>query len=75
MASPVNTKSGERAVTHGRKSGHFARFLAFMERAGEVARQRRALLRLDDHALKDIGISRADAWREGGRPWWDLPAR
>jgi uncharacterized protein YjiS (DUF1127 family) len=24
-------------------------------------------------ALKDFGASRADAWQEGGRPWWDLP--
>jgi uncharacterized protein YjiS (DUF1127 family) len=44
-----------------------------MERAGEVARQRRALLKLGDSALKDFGASRADAWNEASRPWWDLP--
>jgi uncharacterized protein YjiS (DUF1127 family) len=38
-----------------------------------VARQRRELLRLGDSALKDFGASRADAWNEAGRPWWDLP--
>jgi uncharacterized protein YjiS (DUF1127 family) len=37
----------------------------------ELARQRRALLRLDDHMLKDIGLSRADALREADRPFWD----
>lgn len=42
-------------------------------RAFEVARQRRALMRLDDGLLKDVGLSRADAYREGTRPWWDLP--
>jgi uncharacterized protein YjiS (DUF1127 family) len=49
------------------------RALAWLARAAEVARQRRALMRLGDGALKDIGVSRADAWREGTRHWWDLP--
>ena len=43
-----------------------ARYLA-------VWRQRRALARLDDKMLKDIGISRAEATREAQRPIWDLP--
>jgi uncharacterized protein YjiS (DUF1127 family) len=47
--------------------------IAFMARAGEVARQRRSLLRLDDSALKDFGASRADADNEGTKAWWDLP--
>ena len=33
-------------------------------------RQRRALLALNDELLKDIGISRADAWHEAGKSWW-----
>jgi uncharacterized protein YjiS (DUF1127 family) len=37
----------------------------------EVARQRRALLKLDERLLKDIGITRADAEREASRPFWD----
>jgi uncharacterized protein YjiS (DUF1127 family) len=37
----------------------------------EVARQRRALATLDDHMLKDLGLSRADALRESGRWFWD----
>jgi uncharacterized protein YjiS (DUF1127 family) len=45
----------------------------FLARAGEVSRQRRALMRLGDQALKDFGATRADAWHEAGRPWWDLP--
>jgi uncharacterized protein YjiS (DUF1127 family) len=36
----------------------------------ELARQRRALLALSDHMLKDIGISRAEAEREASRPFW-----
>ena len=36
----------------------------------ELARQRRALLALSDHMLKDIGISRAEAEREARRAFW-----
>ena len=36
----------------------------------ERRRQRRALLSLSDHMLKDIGISRADAYAEGVKPFW-----
>ena len=35
-----------------------------------VYRQRHALLALDDAILKDIGLSRADALAEGGKPFW-----
>ncbi|MET0105311.1 MAG: DUF1127 domain-containing protein [Sedimenticola sp.] len=33
-------------------------------------RQRRQLMTLEDHLLKDVGISRADAVREGQKPFW-----
>jgi uncharacterized protein YjiS (DUF1127 family) len=36
----------------------------------ENARQRHALLALDDAMLKDIGISRAQAEHEGSKPFW-----
>ena len=34
------------------------------------SRQRRALLEAGDHLLKDIGLSRAEAHREGAKPFW-----
>jgi uncharacterized protein YjiS (DUF1127 family) len=34
------------------------------------ARERRLLSTLDDRLLRDIGISRVDAWRECGKPFW-----
>lgn len=37
---------------------------------GERARQRRALASLSDHALRDIGLSRADALDEAEKPFW-----
>lgn len=36
----------------------------------ERARQRRALLALDDSMLKDIGVTRADVMRECDKPFW-----
>ena len=44
--------------------------LLTLEGWAERRRQRRALLALDDHALKDIGLSSAEAWREGRKPFW-----
>ena len=40
--------------------------LAWHERAA----QRRALMAMDDRALKDIGISRADVEMETRKPFW-----
>lgn len=34
-------------------------------------RQRRALGELNDHLLKDIGLSRADVWQEARKPFWE----
>jgi uncharacterized protein YjiS (DUF1127 family) len=39
----------------------------------EQSRQRRALADLDEHLLRDIGLSRADVARERGRWPWDGP--
>jgi len=36
----------------------------------ERARERRQLLALGDRALHDFGASRADAAREGDKPFW-----
>ena len=44
-----------------------------LERMLETHRQRRALLALSDHMLHDLGLGRADAYREAARPFWDLP--
>ena len=44
---------------------------AWLDHAIERRRSRQALRELDDHLLKDIGLSRADAEREARRPFWD----
>ena len=48
-------------------------FVAYVLACLDVARQRRRLRALDDRALKDIGISRADTFREAQRGFWDIP--
>ncbi|WGW02202.1 DUF1127 domain-containing protein [Tropicibacter oceani] len=47
--------------------------LAAILRWQAVARQRRALARLDDAALRDVGLSREEARQEAARPFWDAP--
>jgi uncharacterized protein YjiS (DUF1127 family) len=46
---------------------HAARLIATWS---ERARQRRALAALDDHQLRDLGLTRSDAFRESSRPFW-----
>ena len=58
-----------------RSAGSVARYaglslLATLEAWADRRRQRRALLALSDHALKDIGLNRADAFAEGTKPFW-----
>ena len=36
----------------------------------ERSRQRRTLMRLDDHMLNDIGLSRSDVEHEASKPFW-----
>lgn len=42
-----------------------------LELMAQKRRSRRLLLEMSDEQLKDIGISRSDACREGLRPFWD----
>jgi len=51
--------------------------IEIIRRAWDVAarvlrrqRERHKLLELDNRALRDIGISREDAVREGNKPMW-----
>ena len=40
----------------------------------KVQRERNALMRMEDHELADIGLTREEAMREAARPIWDLPS-
>lgn len=43
----------------------------WLERKLEKRRSRRALLEMTDDQLKDIGLSRSDAYGEAHRSFWD----
>lgn len=50
-----------------------AHAIYWVEAVFRTLRERRRLMQLDGRALRDIGLSRADAEREWSRPFWDLP--
>lgn len=56
-----------------RRSARLTRAFAWAEAVFRTARERRQLMALDERGLKDIGASRADAYQEWSRPFWDLP--
>lgn len=49
---------------------YVTRFVAALQRWHERARERRQLLAMTDRDLRDLGISRVDAWREANKPLW-----
>ena len=64
---PATIKSGaERA----RLASVLMAFVLKVEAMAERHRSRNALSALNDEQLKDIGLSRADAYRETSRPFW-----
>lgn len=48
----------------------YRRMMGALHRAVERRRSRRQLTTLSDEMMKDIGVSRADAMRESGKPFW-----
>ena len=56
----VRTKAGSVAL----------RVVLMIEDALERRRSRLALMELTDDQLKDIGVSRSEAFREAHRPFW-----
>ncbi|MEL6298078.1 MAG: DUF1127 domain-containing protein [Pseudomonadota bacterium] len=65
MVADLASKAG-RSVVRGAKR---------VELAMQVRRERRALSQLDDRLLKDIGISRSEAFREASRSIGDIDQR
>ncbi|MEP2530833.1 DUF1127 domain-containing protein [Shimia sp.] len=60
--------------TLNRRSGFSTNRMPSLFKALAVLRQRRALARLDNAALADLGLTRADVSRELKRPIWDVPS-
>ena len=53
-----------------RRVGGIGELLALVARWSERSAQRRRLLQLDDHQLRDIGLTRADIEKEASKPFW-----
>lgn len=53
-----------------KSSTSFASVLSWIDIQLERRKSRRSLLEMTDAQLKDIGISRADAYREGNKAMW-----
>ncbi|MEG3662320.1 DUF1127 domain-containing protein [Celeribacter halophilus] len=47
--------------------------VARLRMAMAISRQRRALARLDEARLADLGLTRKEALSEAARPMWDAP--
>ncbi|WP_226622851.1 DUF1127 domain-containing protein [Alloyangia pacifica] len=52
-----------------RRATRLARFIDLLG----LARQRRKLAELDDHLLRDLGLTRRQALEEAKRGFWDAP--
>lgn len=77
MAHTIETKLGSATGAAPKSPGAFARvrrnvakllekLAIWQERTG----QRHTLSELNEHMLKDIGVSRSDAFREARKPFW-----
>ncbi len=69
MRDAIHTASAGRYRETGIKRALFET-LPIIRVWHERARQRRALGRLDDHLLRDIGLNRAEAILESRKPFW-----
>ncbi|MBX3577092.1 MAG: DUF1127 domain-containing protein [Rhizobiaceae bacterium] len=63
----TTTMGGHRSSTGGRS---LLKTLEWVEGMLERRRTRLALMEMSDAQLKDIGVSRSDAFGEAGRPFW-----
>lgn len=63
-AHPAELGLGERLLHQLEKS--VAQVFAWSQRH----RERQSLLRLDDHLLHDIGMTRGDVYQETDKPFW-----
>jgi uncharacterized protein YjiS (DUF1127 family) len=69
MSNPSTTLSA-----HAPRSGLLARVQHLLSLGLATRRHRRALLKLEPHLLRDIGLTEADARAEASRPFWDVPS-
>jgi len=54
----------------GSRVSTLARVISVIEMVVQRRRSRIALMEMSDAQLKDIGVSRSEAYREASRPFW-----
>lgn len=71
----MNLRAPALSRTTPRRAGFFGvgRLLRFLLHCRHTRTARRHLARLDDAALRDIGLTRDQAITEAARPVWDVP--
>jgi uncharacterized protein YjiS (DUF1127 family) len=70
MSAFVTTGSRAPGRVRARAASVALRVVLMIEDALERRRSRLALMELNDDQLKDIGVSRSEAFREANRPFW-----
>ena len=68
--SPLPTWTDILRMTHRRSAADVIRVVEALALWMARARQRRNLLALDDRALRDVGVNRAEAEAEAAKPFW-----
>lgn len=68
--STFSTSRTDVSLRSSSRGSTLLRVVAMIEMAVERRRSRLALLEMSDAQLKDIGISRSEAYREANRPFW-----
>jgi uncharacterized protein YjiS (DUF1127 family) len=67
---PVEPHYEARHAERANQGAQFAHLAGLLRTWAVRARQRRALAELDDQLLDDIGLTRSEARREAGKPFW-----
>ncbi len=74
MAMATCDQTVSTAFSSGRASGRriasFGDIVALVACWAERGAQRRRLRELDDHLLRDMGLTRADVEQEASKPFW-----
>ena len=73
MSSFTQTSFGHRSGSkaHTKPGSIVSRIFTFQG----IWKERQRLAAMDDHLLKDIGLTREDVQKEAKRPTWDAPER
>lgn len=71
MSTFVTSRTDVSQRSSPRSGSFLLRVIGTFELILEKRRSRLALMEMSDDQLKDIGISRSQAFREASRPFWE----